>query len=145
MSARDTVTAGRNGGPRICVLTFPMRASSPGTLVLNLIQLLYPLCDRLWLVGGNLSPETHQKASEFCIVLPAVGNPWIRNNGDKQLLMPWDGRISILDYIRAQTTLFVQSVKLVRHIDGVIVFIGAPHLVLQMAVFRVCGRKVIWY
>lgn len=125
---------------KICVITFPLPSKSIYTVLFDLLKILDPLSDSLYVVTGGI-PKTNSFSEKLQFIDIGSYMP------HKQSIRPSSisSLIWILKCLVIQVKLSIAMLKVSKNVDIVIFFIGIPYLLMPMLVAKICKKKIVWY
>lgn len=135
--ARRIATAG--GGPRICVVTFPLSSQAIYYLLFDLVGVLKPLCSEVVVVSGRIPADDPSQADVRLVDIRDKMPTTMTGPGclaDVALL---------LRNLLIQVKLSWATLRVAGDVDIAIFFIGVPFLLLPMVIAKMRGVKVVWY
>ncbi|MBL7124594.1 MAG: glycosyltransferase family 4 protein [Dehalococcoidales bacterium] len=122
---------------RVCLINFPYASMSSSVLLLNQLQLLEPICDKLYAITGNV-PKEGVFTSKVQLKDTKVAMHF------KESVHPlwWSILLWILKNILFQIRACLELLKISRNIDIVICYLGIYYLP-PMLTAKLLGKKVL--
>ena len=137
----------RSRAPNIALFSFPYPSPARLVLLMSLVSLLAPLCNRLYIVSAIDS--SYLAKLRTYVPKNNQGRVYVVNIPKK---LP---RLSIFSvkyvhnwissYISIQVMFFAYSIKLINRVDIAFFFVGIRDFIPLMIYMKLHGVKIVWY
>ena len=122
---------------KICVITYPFWKETKPSLLLNLLEILEVVADKLYVITGNIPADEIPNNRKYHLI-----NFKIESNLKRDLPMYIAFPIWLFNYIIGQLKMSYNLFKISKNIDIVIFFLGYDYL-LPILTAKVLGKKSV--
>jgi len=137
----------RSGAPSLVLFSFPYPSPARLVLLMNLVSLLAPLCNKLYIISAidssylaKLRTYTSKNSRGHVYVVNIPKKlPRISSFSIKEVLR-W-----ISSYISIQVVFFAYSIKLVGQVDIAFFFVGIRDFIPLMIYMKLHRKQIVWY
>jgi glycosyltransferase involved in cell wall biosynthesis len=130
--------AEKRGALKIGVITYPFGEKTKPTLLLNLLEILESIADKLYVITGNIPPDEIPNNIRYHLINFKMEKE-LRRHLPMYIAFP----IWLFNYIMGQIKMSYNLLKISKNVDIVIFFLGWSICLLPILSARILKKKVV--